>query len=213
MPKFTLKTILIILTFVAMAVMLVMTRIELDEKSRQLETYRNEMRYLNIDDQTKIHAINIPGIGRKSWRWRIYLPPNRKFCLRAAFDNVPNRGLPENAPNFTMCDLSSGESILSVNVIKENDSWGLALYEEQNGRSTFDLVADINGAETDWLNKRGGCQESVAGRSSTLAAVADEPFILLSYRDGLSPKSGVTATNPNPTDGIVLWIEETNLKK
>jgi len=125
-----------------------------------------------------------------------------------AFDNVPLKGLPKNPPDNVQCELPVGESILSAAIRKETDAWGLALYSETNGSQNFDFTPDINGQNTAWLAKRGGCSQRVAGNSVTKIGDNGEPFILVSYRDGLSPRPGVTATNPNPTDGVILWIEE-----
>ena len=213
LTKFSLKTLLLVLTLVALTVLLGVTRVELAEKTAQLKEYRDEMRYLDVEDETKIHAINIPGFGRKSWRWRIYLPPDRKFRLRVAYDDVPASGIPSNAPDLMMCELPPGESILTATVSNESGQWRLVLYSETDGNQNFDFATDVNGAKTDWLAKRGGCSVNVAGISSTVNAATDEPFVLVSYRDGLSPRPGVTATNPNPTDGVILWILEVDAQK
>ncbi|TWT96995.1 hypothetical protein Pla108_27720 [Botrimarina colliarenosi] len=208
MPKFSLKTLLVLTTIVALVVTLAVTQRELADKSSQLESYRNEMRYLSISDANKINAISIPGFGRKSWRWRIHLPKDRQFRLRLAFDDIPMNGLPENVPDKMFCDLPPGESLLSVSLVKENGEWGVGLYSETEGRQNFDFVAEASGKNTAWLDKRGGVSKKVAGSSSTLARPAKAPYILLSYRDALSPKPGETQTNPEPTDGVLVWIQE-----
>ena len=112
MPKFSLKTLLMLIAIVALVVALAMTRTELIDKSNQLQSYLDEMRYLSISDHSKINAISIPGFGRNSWRWRIHLPADRKFRLRLAFDDIPMNGLPETAPDKVFCELPAGESIL-----------------------------------------------------------------------------------------------------
>ena len=213
MPKFSIWSLLLWLTIAALAVALVMARRELAEKTARLDTVLNEMRYLNIADDTQINAINIPGFGRKSWRWRIYLPGDRRFRLRVAFDDVPGRGIPANAPDNMICELPPGESILSASLNKVNDEWELGLHAETAGRQNFDFNTEVAGKRTEWLDKRGGCSLNLAGNSTTESGSPDQPFVLLNYRDGLSPRPGVTATNPNPTDGVMIWIQEIDPNK
>ena len=213
MTKFSIKGLLVFLTFIALGIALVLTQRELREKTTQLDSLLQESRYLKIVDDKMIHATNLPGFGQKSWRWRVYLPPDRQFRIRVAYDNVPANGIPDNSPDRMICELPAGESILTSNIVKENEKWFLALHSESNGVQNFDFTNDIKGTNTNWLSKRGGCSLHVAGDSLTEVESSNEPFVLLSLRNGLSPAPGVTAMNPNPTDGVVVWIEEIKPKQ
>ncbi|MEM6474074.1 MAG: hypothetical protein AAF802_31275 [Planctomycetota bacterium] len=207
MTKFGLKSLLLLLSFIALAIALVMSRMEIEELRNELVTYRNEMRQLTIEDENLIHAIQIPGFGRKAWRWRVYLPEDKEYRIRLAFDDIPQRGLPKSPPDNVFVNLPKGESILSASVVREGEGWGLSLRSETEGSQNFSFTTDIAGRDTKWLEKRGGCSQTVAGFSSTQTGEAEQPFTLLSFRDGLSPRPGVTMEDPNPTDGIQLWIQ------
>lgn len=211
--NFSLGTLLLVFTIIALAVCLFVTRSELASKTAQLDSYRNEMRYLSIEDESKISVISIPAVGSKSWRWRIYLPKDQGFTLKVGFDDVPLYGLPAPAQRITRCNLPNGESILTASLVKENGQWGLALHSESDGNQNFSYVQKIVAKNSEWLEKRGGCSEHIAGASETEAGDGKLPFRLLSYRDGLSPAPGVTTTNPSPTDGVALWIDLTSKGK
>ncbi|MEM7784582.1 MAG: hypothetical protein AAF623_14630, partial [Planctomycetota bacterium] len=173
--KFSLGTLLLILTVFALAVCLFVTRAELAKKTAQLDSFRNELRYLTIDDETKINVISIPAVGRKSWRWRIFLPQDHRFTLKVGFDDVPFNGLPLPAQRITRCELPSGESILTASLNKENGEWGLSLHSESNGTQNFSYVQEITAENTEWLDKRGGCSVQIAGDSQTDAGDRELP--------------------------------------
>lgn len=208
MSKFSLKDLLMLIAVVALVVAYGMTTSELSETLKQLTALRNEMRYLSIEDEHAINAISIPGLGRRSWRWRLHLPEDRKFRLRLAFDDIPIDGLPEIAPDNMRCELPTGESILSAALVNENGEWGVHIYSETQGASNFDFIWDVTGRDAAWLEKRGGVSTRLAGSAGTRDGPADEPYVLLSLRNALSPQPGVTQTNPNPTDGVLIWIQE-----
>ena len=208
MRKFSLLTLLFAISIVALLVGLVVTRSELAVKSARLKELLQEMRFLDIDDPAKINAISIPGFGQKSWRWRLHLPPDRRFRIRVAFDDIPAQGLPVGSPDRMVCELPGGESILTASIVKNGDGWGLSLFSESDGQQNFDFVSDIQAANTKWLAKRGGCSQNLTGHSTTVDGNPNKPFILVSYRDGISPTPGVVATNPAPTDGVLIWIQE-----
>ncbi len=67
----------------------------------------------------------------------------------------------------------------------------------------------MNAKDSTWLARRGGNSvHQLAGERETEVHAADSPFVLLRFRKGLNPSPGVTSMNPQPTDGLLVWIEK-----
>ena len=65
MNRFSLRDAFFTVALLALLLALIITRRQLRDMTRQVVSFRNEMRYLTIGDPNDIHAINIPAFGEK----------------------------------------------------------------------------------------------------------------------------------------------------
>lgn len=216
MKRFSLANLLLFATIVALATALFITSSQLAKARIELSTLRNEMRVLDPSETDKMRAINVPAFGRNQWRWRIKLPENEKFVLRWAFDNIPaDDSLPKNIdetynpPMFFAPELPNDEFLLSIGALEEDGNWLLGVKTESvRGIGDMDFATEMKANDSSWLAKRGGNSiHKLTGQRKTEVNPIDSAFVLLRYRKGLSPTPGVSSMDPNPTDGILIWIE------
>ena len=222
MKRFSLASLLLFAAVVALGTALLVTTSHLKAARAELSKLRNEIRILDPTEPEKMRAIEIPSFGRNQWRWRIKLPDSDKFVLRWAYNDIPKDGsMPGqvdpryNPPQFVAPDLPNDEFILTIGAIKEENTWMLGVKTESTSlMGGMDFATEMQANDSSWLAKRGGNSiHALAGRKETAVNAIDSPFVLLRYRKGLSPSSGVTATDPNPTDGILIWIERSSESK
>ena len=208
MPKFSILTLLLATTIFGLTVSLIFTNKRLAQKSSQLDSLLSEVRHLNIEDDNEIHVVNIPGFGENSWRWRIFLPNDRQFRLRSAYNNVPKLSLPSNPPDNYRCALPSGEFILTATIHESDGKWMLTFNAERNGNSKLTYKTNVRAKNTRWLEQSSGNPTYLAGQFESVARTPDKPFILLSHRNGFRPTPNTFTSDPNPTDGVMIWIQE-----
>lgn len=217
MKRFSLATLLVLAVVAALTIALWTTRSELSEKKAELMKLRKELRLLDPSQPELMRAIEVPSFGRNQWRWRVDLPDDQTFVLRWTFDGIPiSNGFPPNlnsrlnGGNFVPPELPSEEFMLLVAAFEENGDWmlGVKVQSEAQGQ-VMSFSSPMQANDASWLARRGGNSISqFAGKFETAAHPVDSPFVLLRYRKGTSPASGVTAMDPNPTDGLLIWIEQ-----
>ena len=211
MQRFSLWTVLVVFALVALLLALTTTRKQLAEANRQLATFRNEMRYLTIEDSNNIHAISMPAFESKQWRWRIDLPDDTRYQMRIAYDDIPHDGMaPKRVQDIYAGALPSQEFIFTANISKDEDGWIMSWATESDASrmQTFDFP--ILATNKTWLDNMGLCSLELAGQRSTATGDPMEPFFLLRMRTQLPAGPNLLTADPNPTDGILIWIEPIN---
>ena len=128
MFKISLKALRFCVFLVALAVSLLVARMQLTQKSAELDNIRTQMRYLDISDPKQIAAVQLPGlVSVKQWSWRVYLPADREFQIRVAYENLLMLHVPQETKSSFKYKLDSGESFVSVALNKTNDTWAYSL--------------------------------------------------------------------------------------
>lgn len=215
MKKFTLAKLLLFAAFAALLFALWRTNRELAIARTELLSLRRESRVLDPSEPNKLRAIEIPAFGNRQWRWKIKLPENRQFVLRWAYKDIPNdRTLPAqidpkfNPPKFHPPEMPNDEFLLTVSAFEEKGEWKLGINTQSASHEReMDFTTVIEANDPAWLSSSGHSMRMIGGNETTFGTV-DKPFELLRFRKGLYPPStGKSGTDPNPTDGILLWIE------
>jgi hypothetical protein len=214
--RFSLMSLMLFAALVCVSISHFRTSWSLDKTQVALRTANNELGYLTIDDPKQICAIALPTFGPMQWRWRLHLPPGKRYQLRWAINNVPESDLPA-APGVNKLALldaaakpiATKEPFVFILAIHKNDAgqWLLnAVLPERGEAMTIKVVPE-------WLDgDRIGWTERTAGRDQTEACDGSGPLALLRYRKGKQvPPNGWTV-DMQPTDGIAVWIEEVSRK-
>ncbi len=114
-----------------------------------------------------------------------------------------------NHPKFRVPKLPNDEFILLISALEENGKWMLGVkVESSTGHGEMDFTTEMQANDSSWLAQRGGnAVHALAGQRETAVNPIDSPFVLLRYRKGLAPSPGVSAMDPKPTDGLLIWID------
>ena len=157
---------------------------------------------LTIDDDRKIHAIQVPEPGGYHWRWRIWLPKGHDYWVFVA-DTVPKKGIPHpRSEGFLGAGgKESGKEISVQFEVRPNENGKRCLYISRNslnskpsGHPFFEVE------ETKWIKGEVMVGEDVTGAKSQVSSSVDEPLVLLRFSED------ERSTKENPPHGLFIWI-------
>lgn len=205
--KFSIKGLLVLLTFVSLCVALVVSQLQLADAKSELETQRAKFHFLNVTDPAKIAAVRMPRfVSEKLWQWRIHLPADRRFHVQAAYNDLkPNRP-PRHTKSTLSYELDPGESILSVSLRKVDGTWKVLVAAQSETELPSQNSRVVGCKSTEWLdNNRYGAM--AVGDDGTYEADPAKPFVLLHLRDSTPQPNGKQVPWNTPTQGVIVWIE------
>jgi hypothetical protein len=213
MPRFTLLTLLLFTTIVAGAISHLLTSRELARVKRALALVRKDLNYIDSASANDICAVALPTYGPMQWRWRIQLPTTGTYRLRSSVGMIPETGLPAESEihsdiflDHNGRPLPRGESILlSVAIFAdENKTWRIVTETPERNLNLPIANAPPWLAASHkmlWISK-------IYGKSETVSCNATEPLYLLQNRKAISAPGGGFTADANPTDGILIWVEQ-----
>ena len=209
--RFSIIGLLVLTLIVALAASNVVTYRRLREVEPALEKLRNDVGELTVSNPNLLHAKSIPSFEDSTYRWRLHLPEDRGFNIRAVAGQIPEQGLPRSGSAKNLVErsyapqTSDSEMIETVAVTRnQKGRWQLTL-DDGDTSSIAPLPENLN----PWLEKSSGRAWNVAGRKETAAASKGEPLYLLRMRKAKEMPGGISTIDMQPTDGILVWIEET----
>jgi hypothetical protein len=216
-PRFSLATLILAATIVCLLVALWATsrrlqetRLELALAQDELQKYRNELGYLTISDSNKVHAIGVRTPGRLRWRWRVYLPENRRFRLHTVTGGVPKDGIAAPGKRTGMSStIQSGECLLHAYVERGHNGKWLLFVDKPSGSGSVSIPEN----EGRWVEeglgwsiqqiKPGSMQVFEPGRPAVLLRLRVHT-IVEKHEDGRTSQRAPE----EPCDGLMIWIEE-----
>lgn len=210
--RFSITTLLLLTALVAVLVSHFRISAELALTRSKLAAANDDLRQLNIDDDSLVHAVLLPTFGPRQWRWRVFLPAGRRWRLCSSFDQLPESGLPTLVRNHDHIFLNSrnkplagGEPfVLGVAVHKnQTDRWALT-FQTLDRSTTFPIKQPPA-----WLEERSsvGWTSRVAGKRASESEPANGPLVLLRHRKAKELPGGAITVDMEPTDGLMVWIE------
>lgn len=230
-PRISLLTALLLMTIVGMAIVVVQLWREVGPLRAEVRQLRTEAGRLMIDDPTKIHVLSVHGSDEvdKSWKWRVYLPPNRKYYLHKLSAKIDAQGMAQTgfitSTSSPISQTSSGEFVIQASVRKGDDgTWRVHASRErvdpQGGlkdRITSTMTID---STKNWMDGPGGLTSSGVIEQVQKTFEPNKPVELVRVRgnkftptypgstDPNKKYAGTSATPKGPTDGIIIWIDE-----
>lgn len=215
--RFSLATLILVATIICVLVALWATSRRLEETRHQLasvqdelQKYRDELGYLTITDPNKVHAIGVRTPGRLQWRWRVWLPGNRRFRLHTATGGVPQDGISGFGEIvFMSSTIRSGEFLLHAYIEKDHKArWLLHVEVPSGGGSVF-----IPENEGPWVGGEAGYNIEQVRPDRTHSFQPGAPAVLLRLRvltivEKHDDGSTSYRAPEEPCDGLMIWIEE-----
>ncbi len=220
-PRFSLLTLLLTATIVAMAIVIAKLWHEVGPLQADVRRLRADAGELTVNDPEKIYAIVLDDeLEKHTWKWRIYLPKSRQYEVHVGTSRIPATGAAHSNCSST---IEGGEYLLTVGLRWQQDGqWAVVTRwksaEDANPSVTFEGHCGLN-PTSDWLVKGRGVQTSgVIGRGQA-EFQADEPLELLRRRamvftpkyptseDSLHTHAGTSTPTVGPSDGFLIWLE------
>jgi hypothetical protein len=169
----------------------------------QIVALRAELGYLTINDRSKVHVLELPARGDREWKFRLYLPPGKKWRLCSSHGKIPAQGF--EGVQHGWATLEAGEQSIEAFV-----------HAPEGGEPVF-VVRTPTGTSRGGLSKEdyeqltnGGAQWSSAGKTLQIKSPEDD-LVLLRYRtdrvETAPDGSRVLRSTSEPTFGFLLWVE------
>jgi hypothetical protein len=183
---------------------------ELNEKTQLIDKLQAELGHLVITDPKKLHAVAIPTYEALTWRWRLHVPTEGKYRIRLATHEIPENGIPTSP---YAVDLKGGEYEFTAAIRKGgNDDWAMNMvFAEQlpsGGRSSLRHTSPMTPEDSKWAAEGSGSSTGQAGLFGTASVNRGETMELLRIRAMKKARGGSSSTVPEPSDGVIIWIEE-----
>ena len=196
--QFSLATLLWLTTVVACLAALGITYRSLRETRRELQAARSllaacrvEMGYLDVSDPNKIYARGLRTMEPYKWSWRIYLPKNLRFKLRASIVGIPYEAVPSTSDSDIL--LMPGEHIIDASAILSRDEkWGLHIKILDGPGVDHDMPSGWND----------GCETVGVFETKQEVVDSNSPLVLLRLRRIKN------VYYYQPCNGLMIWIEE-----
>jgi hypothetical protein len=233
LPRFSLFSMVLLTTIVALAVGLYSSarrNSHLQAINEQVKAenkqYRDELGIFEIEDPEKLHVLQIPTEGSTPRKYRVYLPPGRRYAARYKVNDIPEQGTTLGSFNGT---IEPGTWVFSIKFDRSQDASGhpqshgsFTLRREQQSDGNRVNVTGVGVSEhkNDWIvNKETG--ESAFGWTEPPRELQvldpSEPLVLyrvrahdivVKTRDAEGElESWSTQHLPGEVDGFMWWIE------
>lgn len=144
-PRFSLRTFILVCLLVSTLVALGVVSNRFQKANEEVGKLRDELGYITVVDEEKIHAVAIPTGDDMYWRWRLYLPGRVQYRIQiASWVGIPKEGLPNSDSMFLpLCqDVESQEIIFSIRFYRnEKGKWFIRI-TQQNEEDYHALYVD-----------------------------------------------------------------------
>lgn len=232
--RFSLLTLVWLITVAALAVGLyssgkrnAMLEARNQELAAQNKTFRDELGIFEIEDLTKIHAIGVPSEFDEPLKYRVYLPPGRKYFACYQANRIPKREVPE--PRHRS-QLQPGSWLISVDLERDQDrqtgkplpaaTARLRCASTDDANSGLTTMVGISERENDWIVNQETGQMAYGWQDIGNKLELHEPTqplvlyraraqeIVVFSRDSNGRASSYSTKQiDGETDGFMLWIE------
>lgn len=196
--RFSLASLLWMVTVVSLLLTTILMGLKLHRFQREVDKYRSEQGYLTIRDPSKVHAIGIRTHESYAYCWRVYLPPGRKYRLRAAFREIPGTGFPKDC--LQNHELPGGESPILAGVKAKPGEPPLGYVECPGGHFFTPLENWAEGSQV-------GVIPECIGPESTMGFEADRPIVLVRSQYADTTAKTIEFIPSKGYDGIMIWID------
>jgi hypothetical protein len=166
----------------------------------EVRRLRDEMGVLSVEDDTKIHAIQVSTDDSLTWKWRIWVPEGRPIYVRHLWGNVPRVGFPGSRDSTT---LPPGDQWVTVSIRYDpNSGTWKGILRTRSTRLTS-TISETNLFFTDESISR---SEGI-GTAAQIEDDSNQPIILQRYRAVPRGAGGESLDQDATTPGFIIWLE------
>jgi hypothetical protein len=226
LPRFSLLTILLLTALVACGFTIWQLWREVRPLRAEVARLRAEVGQLTIEDTDKAYAIQVHTFDDDTWKWRIYLPPGRKYSLHTRSGNLPSPvGITRNewleavtrhgVGSSSSGTGLSGEYTLEAKLVQQDDRWLLVTRNTvREGPVSGHAGGTTSIYPDEWLaDRRARSTRSDVPSVNQKVFEPDQPILLLHMMKPIitETSSGYSSRTPEgPADGFALWIAPTS---
>ncbi len=211
-PRISISTALLLMTIVALTLAVAQAWREVGPLQIRIRALENETGYLAVEDPSKIYALAVHNVADDSntWKWRVHLPPDRKYLLHMTAAKLDHQNVPNIADSTFW--LESGDLVIEAAAVKDQDgNWILRnAIEHRNpdGSQGDRSSSSVNlGPDAPWAN--GNTISSGIGQSDgPLDPEKRLELLRVRANDPTMAKRGATTITPKPTNGLLIWIDQ-----
>lgn len=169
----------------------------------QIVALRAELGHLTIEDRSKVYLLELPTPGDREWKFRVYLPPGKKWRLCSSHGQIPAQGF--EGVSHGWGTLQEGEQTIEAFVHAPEGGEPVFVVRSPSGSSRGGISPEDYQRLTN-----GGASWSSAGKSLQIKSPEDE-LLLLRYRTNremiAADGTKSSRSTDEPTFGFLLWIE------
>ena len=199
--RFSLLTALLLTTIVCLTIVVSLFWREIGPLRVEVRQLRNEVGRLSIDDESKIHAIQVRTDDDRTWKWRVWVPEGETVSVRLQWGEVPRTGIPQGGG---ICSLEPGEQWieLKANRTESGDGW-LSSLQTPSSAVRSSILPDQQ-----WFDWQQKMSRSEGVGHFTVAFDSDKTTMVLQrHRVGQSVNSQDLDKLSTPTAGFIIWLE------
>ena len=201
-PRFSLLTLLVFMTFVALAVglgsvarnnrQLWLANESLVKENRRL---RDEAGELFIEDETELHAIQISTDTYFEWQWRIWIPEGGEYLLCYEGGEIPEDGFSDVGGTIFL--RSAGEQLIRYSIRRDprDDRWYGSLSAGGGSRGKD---------EQPWVEWKSQSSRTSGVSTATRSYPKNQIVELVRHRVS---KENSTDNIEDPANGFMIWLE------
>ncbi len=192
---FGLSTLILLIAAIAVWFSVHVNRRRIESLKTRIAQFSELAPELDIADPAKIAVLKHAQQGSNLHDWDVYLPKGR-YRLRLATRAIVDRGLTAESKSVS---IDSGRHHVSLE--RESDGKKHRITLACDGETIL-IVEEPK----DWYPERGSSSDNNFDRSEQLRV--DQPVVLFRERFFRPTSPGVSQSTPEPTEGMLLWIEQ-----
>jgi hypothetical protein len=195
-PRFSLRTVVLLMGIAALLLVVWRQYVELGPLREENRRLRAELGALDVQDKSRLHAVQAPQPDEHTWKWRVWIPPGKHYRVAIAGAEISEEGFPKNSGRIEL--VGEGEEFLTYRIVRDprTNSW--------QGTLTF-ADASIGAYPSHWVEWSNISKSTKSVGNVTAIAEPGEPLMLIRCRVA----EAITGNSfpSEPTDGFMIWIE------
>ncbi len=208
--RFSLLNFMLLVTIICLGVGLWSQSRERAKLWDEVQKWRKEAGYFEIQDTQRVHAVRLPSIEDLTWRWRLYVPAGKQYKLHHMQGEIP-RETGGSTTGHGWEVLESGEYVVTCAIRKSaRGTWQL-VFHTPSGRDASGIDDEYLG----WLQSPGHTSQATGVQDGVKLKRNEEPLVLLHLRAlpnatvDVSGSQSLGSSNfpGGATDGLMIWID------